>query len=186
MTIHNLPRECKGFIVSILDILEAECMSLNPELKASYEIVLQDLESERQQVQGQLGPLQARLKELHHSIRTLSDKLYPDTPFLFRSPTPIRPPSLKYASISVRWAILDLLSGTPPMTTAEIAEMLKTKGVRTKATNFVNNVSSVLSTTMKEHAEVQQLTDGKWQLSDTGKSAIDHIRTTPRFQRGCA
>lgn len=161
-------------------------MSLNADVKASYEVVLCDLEAEKQQVQQQLVPLQARLKELHNSIVTLSKKLSPEAP-LFRFPTPIRPSSQKYANISVRWAILDLLNDTSSMSTAEIAEALREKGVRTKAANFANNVSAVLTTTMKErHKEVEQLPDGKWQLNVNGKNAIEHIRTTPKFRRGCA
>lgn len=71
-----------------------------------------------------------------------------------------------------------------PMSTAEIAERLKAGGVQTKAANFANNVSAVLSTTMKEqHKEVQQLPDGTWELTDNGESAIEHIRTTPKFRR---
>jgi hypothetical protein len=161
-------------------------MALSAGVKASYEIVLRDLEEEQQQVHQQLAPLQARLRELHNSILTLSKKISPDAP-LFRSPTPIRQPNQKYANITVRWAILDILYDASAMTTAEIAEILKDKGVRTKAANFVNNVSAVLSTTMKErHKEVEQLPDGKWQLSENGKHAIDYIRTTSKFQRGCA
>jgi mRNA-degrading endonuclease toxin of MazEF toxin-antitoxin module len=69
------------------------------------------------------------------------------------------------------------------MTTAEIAESLLAAGVQTKAANFANNVSAVLSTTMREqpHGEVQ-LSDGKWQLTEKGKAAIDYIRTTPKFR----
>jgi len=85
--------------------------------------------------------------------------------------------------MSVRWAVLDLLAESEPKTTAEIAEALIAAGVQTKAANFVNNVSAVLSTTMKEaHSEVQQLADGKWQLTENGRSAIEHIRTTPKFR----
>lgn len=73
------------------------------------------------------------------------------------------------------------------MNTSEIAEALKAAGVQTRATNFANNVSAVLSTTMKEkHSEVEQLPDGRWQLTETGVNAIEYIRTTPRFRRALA
>ncbi len=158
-------------------------MAPTVELKASYEAVLRDLQTEQQQIQQQLGPLQARLKELHHTINTLSKRVSPDAS-LSRAPLPFRQPSLKYANMSVRWAILDLLNDSLAMTTPEIAETLKEKGVQTKAANFANNVSAVLSTTMKDkHKEVQQLPDGKWQLNENGKNAITHIRTLPKFRR---
>jgi hypothetical protein len=159
-------------------------MPLTPELRASYEAVVRDQESERDEIQQQVSVGQARLKELHNSISTLLKRLNPDTVTAspFGSVTPSRPPSRKYAYMSVRWAILDLLAESEPKTTAEIAEALIAAGVQTKAANFVNNVSAVLSTTMKEeHGEVQ-LADGKWQLTENGKSAIEHIRTTPKFR----
>jgi hypothetical protein len=160
-------------------------MPLSPELRASYEAVLHDQESERDEVQQQVSAGQARLKELHNSISTLLKRLSPDAIVLHSldSVTPSRPPSRKYATMSVRWAILDLLAESEPKTTAEIAEALIAAGVQTKAANFVNNVSAVLSTTMKEaHDEVQQLPDSKWKLTDNGRSAIEHIRNLPKFR----
>ena len=160
-------------------------MPLTTELKSSYEAVLHDLEVERNEAQEQITSLQARLKELHNSISTLTRRLSPDVSVSpsSHSLTPSRLPNRRYASMSVRWAILDLLAESEPKTTAEIAEVLIAAGVQTKAANFANNVSAVLSTTMKEqHKEVQQLPDGKWQLTENGRSAIEHIRTTPRFQ----
>jgi hypothetical protein len=158
-------------------------MTLTSDLKANYEAVLRDLEDNRQQVQQQLAVLQAELKQLHNSISTLSKRLNPDAPP--RPLAPPRPQNLKYANISVRWAILDLLNDSQAMATAEIAEALKSAGVQTRAANFANNVSAVLSTTMKEHGEVQSLPDGKWELTENGKQAIGHIRTTPKFRRDC-
>src|ERR1019366_10259401 len=131
-------------------------MPLNSDLKSSYQAVLHDLESERQQVQQQIAPLQARLKELHASIVTLAKRINPDASSQFTAP---RPAPLTYANMSVRWAILDLLMDSQTaMATAEIADALLAAGVPTRAANFANNVSAVLSTTMKEkHNEVQQL-----------------------------
>jgi hypothetical protein len=162
-------------------------MPLTPELKASYEAVLHDQESEYAEVQQQVSAGQARLKELNNSMGTLRKRLNPDeataTSPLLTSANPSRQSSRKYAYMSVRWAILDLLAESEAKTTAEIAEALISAGVQTKAANFVNNVSAVLSTTMKEqHDEVQQISDGKWSLTENGKSAIEHIRTLPKFQ----
>ena len=159
-------------------------MPLSHDLKANYEAVLRDLEAQRQQVQQELAQLQARLKELHGTILTLSKSIGIDA-----SSRPLatpRPANLKYANISVPWAILDLLNDSEAMNTSEIAEALKAAGVQTRAANFANNVSAVLTTTMqKDHNEVEQLADGKWKLTSNGESAIAHIRTTPRFVRDC-
>jgi hypothetical protein len=161
-------------------------MPLTPELRASYEAVLHDQESEYSDVQLQISAGQAKLKELNNSISTLRKRLNPDTITSISSSgsvTPSRPSSDRYAFISVRWAILDLLYDSQPKTTAEIAEALIAAGVKTKAANFSNNVSAVLSTTLKEeHSEVRQLPDSKWELTENGRSAIEHIRTTPKFR----
>lgn len=150
-------------------------MPLNSDLKASYEAVLQDLEAKRADVQHQVGDLQKRLHDLNHSIATIAKNFSPETP---SSPLLIsRPASSKYGNTSVRWAILDLLSDSEPRTTAEIADTLLAGGIPTKAANFANNVSAVLTTTMKEtRKDVEQLPDGKWALTESGHATIEHIR----------
>lgn len=157
-------------------------MPLTGDLKAHFEAVLQHLEAERQQKQQEVAAGQARIKELNTSITTLSRTLNPDAPL--RSSSSLRPASLKYANISVRWAILDILHDSGPMLTASLADALKAAGVQTRAANFVNNVSAVLSATMKEASEVQQSSDGHWELTKTGVEKIEYIRTTPKFRRG--
>jgi hypothetical protein len=158
-------------------------MSLNTEERASFEIVLKVLLAELDQVQEQLSPLQAKQKELHHSINTISARLTPD-PLLPTRPLTARSASQKYTHMSVRWAILDLLSDAAALSTAEVAEELLNHGVQTKAANFANNASAVLGSMMKgSHKEVQQTSDGKWQLNENGKQAITYIRTTPKFRR---
>lgn len=158
-------------------------MPLSTELKASYEAVLHDLEAEQAETHQQLAQHQNRLKELHHSILTLRKKLDADPP-LPTSTIPLRQPDKKYAFLSVRWAILDLLAESEAKTTGEIADALLKAGLPTKAANFANNVSAVLSNMMKEgkHKEVRQLTDGRWELTDNGHRAIEYIRTMPKFQ----
>jgi len=122
-------------------------MSLNGDIKASYEAVMADLETQRAAIQSQLAPLQARVKELNHSITTLRSVLHPEPSAPTSSQS--RPSSTRYAFTSVRWAILDTLIDSGPMTTADLAEVIKAAGVSTKAANFANNVSAVLSTTRK-------------------------------------
>lgn len=157
-------------------------MQLPLDLKTSYEAVLNDLELERSEALQQISALQAHLKELQHSIATLTRRLNSDAP-ASSSSIPSTAPSKRYAAMSTRWAILDLLAESEPKTTAEIAESLKAAGIETRAVNFANNVSAVLTTTMKEQhkEEVRQLSDGRWELTENGKSAIEHIRTTPKF-----
>lgn len=158
-------------------------MPLTQDLRSSYEAVLSDLELERDETIKQVSVLQARLKELHHGITTLTKRVNSDAPNSSSS-IPSTAPTKRYSAMSTRWAILDLLADSEPKTTAEIADALKAAGIETRAANFANNVSAVLSTTMKEQhkEEVRQLSDGKWELTENGRSAIEHIRTTPKFQ----
>jgi hypothetical protein len=155
--------------------------------RAGYEIVLEDLENERTAVHREVAELQRRLKELDFNIASLSRRLNAN-PIAAATPRQqsIFPPEQKYAFISVRWAILDLLNDSEPMTTADIAEVLKACGVKTKAANFTNNVSAVLSTSMREKDQEEvEVVDGKWKLTERGRNAIFHIRMTPKFLQSC-
>lgn len=152
---------------------------------AAYEIVLKDLKGERDEKLQQMSNLRSSVKELNSSIVMIERKLNPATSSSQTS-FPLSPSKVNYANISVRWAILDLLHASEPKATSELAEALLAAGVKTKATNFANNVSAVLSTTMRdEHGEVNQLPDGRWTLTEKGNDAIEYIRTTPKFKRGC-
>lgn len=160
-------------------------MQMPTDLKSSYDAVLRDLEAERDERIKQVAEHQGRIRELNVSISTLYKRLNTDNTPSATSGEAIlsHPANQKYASLSVRWAILDMMANSEPKSTAEIADALINLGVQTKAANFANNVSAVLSTTMKEHHnEVEQLPDGKWCLTENGRSAIEHIRTTSRFQ----
>lgn len=157
-------------------------MPLTNDKKAQYEAVKHDLEEERRQKLEQIASLNADVRDLNASINTLSKRIDPDATEPYPSTTPIRP-ALKYANLSVRWAILDLLHGSTPKATGEIAEALKAGGIPTNAANFANNVSAVLTTTMKENGEVTQVAD-KWELTDRGKEKIEHIKTTSKYRRG--
>jgi len=154
--------------------------------KAVLEAAFQVFEAERLDIMQQLGPLQARLREVQGTQANLLKRISPDAPS--HSTTPHRPLHQKYAKFGVRWAILDLLNNSPEgMSTSEIAEALTAGGIQTEAANFANNVSAVLSTTMKmSRKEVESLSDGKWKLTPIGVSAIHHIQSTEKFERACA
>lgn len=168
-------------------------MSINSDLKGQYVAVLEDLSRERTDVQRDLGSLQKRLRELDNTITTLRRRVDPafepsQRPLLEMPMQPIQAydPEQKYAYIGVRWAILHLLSESSAMATADIAEKLKAAGVRTKAANFSNNVSAVLTTTMRSKGlEEVEAIDGKWRLTDLGRNKIAHIVTTEDFLRAC-
>lgn len=158
-------------------------MPQDVESKTAYELAYRHLEAERLEIMKDLVPLNARLKEVLGTQASLLKRINPDA--TLRSANSSRP-NQKYARISVRWAILDLLNqSSSGMSTSEIAEALKAGGVQSEAANFANNVSAVLTTTMKSKQEVVSLPDGKWKLSPNGESAITHIQATDKFLRAC-
>lgn len=162
-------------------------MPLSSDKRASYEVVLRDHEQERDELQQEISERQSRLKEVQNYIAYVGRRLAEDSPS--KNPpaqTSSRIQTQRYANMSMRWAILDLLNDDGAMTTAEIAKALEDAGnkERSRAANFANNVSAVLSTTMKEQRkEVEQLPDGRWQLTENGKNSIAYIHTTPKFRR---
>jgi hypothetical protein len=158
-------------------------MPQDTQTKPAYEAAFRCLEAERLEIMRDLKPLNARLKEVLGTQASLLKRINPDSSSPIQNPSR---PNQKYARISVRWAILDLLNQSPDgMSTAEIAEALVAGGVQSEAANFANNVSAVLTTTMKAKQEVVSLLDGKWRLSPNGESAIAHIQTTDKFLRAC-
>ncbi len=171
-------------------------MAISPELKIQYEAVLKALEVDREDARREIATLQKKLREHDSAIITIRQKIDPSTtrPVVVQSfpndharQDQRYQPQYKYALISVRWAILHLLSeASRPMSTADIAEALKSAGVQTKAANFSNNVSAMLSTTMREkdHEEVEAV-DGKWRLTAVGRNKIAHIVTTAEFIKRC-
>jgi hypothetical protein len=150
------------------------------DIKPQLKVVLDHFHEIRDRTQAQIGELTTKLREQNQTIASLSRELYGSN-----APLPVSVATHKYAKASVRWAILDLLANSTPLNTPEIAEILKSEGVTTKAANFTNNVSAVLSSTMKGVGEVRQTSDEKWELTEKGRNAIYHIRLTPKFRKSC-
>jgi hypothetical protein len=153
---------------------------VSDDIKLHLQAVLDHYCEVRNQTHAQVSELQAKLKEQQNTIASLAKELYGSSV----PPSVNLIGSMKYANISVRWAILDVLE-SGPLATADIADILKREGVTTKAANFTNNVSAVLSTTMKGVDEVRQTPDGKWELTEKGQNAIYHIRPSPKFKKSC-
>jgi hypothetical protein len=159
-------------------------------LRQHYDAVLADLQTERNDVHKEVSTLQRKLKELDYNIGSLSRRLGITPVFpAFSSANPLQSAiaeSQRYSTASVRWAVLlELNKSIGPMSTQEIADALLTGGIRTKASNFNNNVSAVLSD-MKTNKNEADVTDGKWALTEIGKSAAEHIayKLRRRVNRG--
>lgn len=161
--------------------------SIEGSRKAQFEGVVEHLEHEREEIHREVAGLQRKLRDLDNAIATLRQRI---DPAYKPSVTPVEsryPADQRYAFISVHWAILHLLSeAKAPMTTAEIAEALTAAGVKTRAANFANNCSAVLTANMRIRGdeEVESI-DGAWRLTEKGRNKIAHIVTSPKFRKGC-
>jgi hypothetical protein len=141
---------------------------MNNNIRPHYIAVLEHQKKQRDEKHAQIAKLSAELKEHHNTIASIACFLYGENSVIAVAATKVaRPP--KYANVSVRWAILDLLCSSPPLTPLEITEVLKREGaaVTSKAAHFSNNVSAVLSSSMKRNGEVQKV-NHKWELTKQG------------------
>jgi hypothetical protein len=157
----------------------------------AWEITIQDLGKRKAALEEELAEIELTLASLrklykvssipsHESLRPISPPpLYGG---MTLPPTrPSAPNAGRFSSISVRWAVLWLLNDdlTEGASTPEIAQHLLSDGVTSKSTNFNSNVSAVLSA-MRDRGEVQQDAT-KWFLTDDGRQAWSHIRSSRVF-----
>lgn len=166
---------------------------LTDELTAHYQAVLKDLITRRSEHQRAVSEHQRGIRDLDPIISSISRMLQGEpgthpivqaqaaTPVAAKTPNPIGGHGHRYATISTRWAILDSLDrASGPMSVSDIAEALLADGIPTKAANFANNVSAVLSD-MKSSRGEADTKDGKWEITSNGRSAINHIRASRRI-----
>lgn len=94
------------------------------------------------------------------------------------------PPHLRYAGISVRWALLCLMAEhvTEAIGTTEMAEALKAGGVRSSGANFNANVSAVVSDMARKRAELEAVAEGKYRVTDHGREVWDGIKRNPQYR----
>jgi hypothetical protein len=146
---------------------------MNDEIKSHYDAVLKDLDQRVEDSRRQLAELQARMKELHFTRQNIQKLMTPDGP-VRASPNS---ESQKYTDLSVRWAILCLLTEiNVARSIPEIAEALCAGGIRTTARDFNNNVSAVLSQMKAKEKPEVQVFDGKWSITEVGRGAWSHIK----------
>jgi hypothetical protein len=147
-----------------------------------YRAVLDDLQRQKNLAQFKIVELDNAIASLHRLIPEEAKDALP-------TPTPANPPAVtvvhgKYAGMSVRWAILNLLAedASHPMSTGGIATALQEGGITSAGKNFAGNVSAVLSDMGRVRREVTS-TDSGWVITDTGKSAWAHISAKRRGEQ---
>ena len=145
-----------------------------------YRAVLDDLQNQR-------NVLQYRIKEIDTAITSLH-RLIPEgannevrTPTMTNVPSAVVPQG-KYAGMSVRWAVLNLLAedATAPMTTGDIADaLLRAAESLAGATSFTREyVSAVLSGMNHDRHEVSAGENG-WVITERTAGGV-HGRTSAR------
>jgi hypothetical protein len=157
---------------------------VNESVGEHFGAVLRTIDARRREVQRQVGELQRQLREIETTISTIL-QLAPSevaNNFVDETSAPrtnrlALPDSQKYTQISSRWAILWILNEvTIPMSIQEIALALQAGGFHTEAANFNNIVSAVLSRMKSDKGEVDVI-DGKYTITEVGRSAIAYIQT---------
>jgi hypothetical protein len=136
-----------------------------------YRAVLDDLLKQRNQLQYKISEIDAAVSALR--------KLMPEAEIVSHvaRQVPLAISGGKYAGMSVRWGILQLLSedAVGPMVTGQIAEALVMGGIRSDGKNFPGNVSAVLSDMNRIKQEVENTENG-YVITSKGRSAWIHIK----------
>lgn len=144
---------------------------------AQYRAVLDDMLKQRVQ-------LAARLDETDAAISAMR-KMMPDSEASVGQQRPSVPVigDGKYAGMSVRWGVLNLLaeSANTRMTTSDIASALQAGGIVTSGKSFAANVSAVLSDMYRGKQEVVSGDDG-WELTEKGRQACAYANASKSRQ----
>lgn len=166
---------------------------MNNDLHVHYDAVLGAERAERERIRAEISSLNQQLKQKDAVIAALAASLNVADGNT-RTPVKAQPASsigvavesLPYAGISVRWAILNMMSEHQPagqlLGTAELAEKLVAGGVRSGAGNFAANVSAVVSDMVKNREELEPADDGKYRLTQKGRETWMTIRTSRRYR----
>ena len=153
------------------------------DLSNHYRVVLDDLRHRRSSLVRELEEIDASINVLQRQGNVSGSNASESGHSLSYSlpPTKNQP---NYSHMSVRWAILWLLSDLSPQArkTGDIARALRDGGYpTTMGDRFSNSVSAVLSA-MKVKGEVETVEDGAYRITQTGREVWDHISTTDRFK----
>lgn len=137
-------------------------------VESSYKLVMQNLRREQVKAHEEIARLQQRAKDLDQAFAALGRLTNPSAKS-DAAPAEAAVESAGtvgiYANLSVRKAILAVLTGSRRVSVAQIAEALKAGGIKTNARRFVKNVSTVLAS-MKTAGEVRRRA-AKWSLAQS-------------------
>jgi hypothetical protein len=137
--------------------------------------VQEHLDRKRQKLKRDYEEIEATLSGIRREIaaqRTGQAALFPEVE---RAPA-----RTKFQNISMRWAILWLLSESlGPMQTPSIADALRDGGVAERP-NFNSIVSAILSQ-MAQKREVERIDSSGYQLTDDGRQIWEGVQRSEKF-----
>jgi hypothetical protein len=89
----------------------------------------------------------------------------------------------RYVGMSVRWAVLKLLSehAPGPLKSSEVASFLASGGIVSKGKDFTANVSAVISDMVKVRKELEPAEENTYRLTDNGRLAWAAIKHSPKY-----
>jgi hypothetical protein len=149
-----------------------------------YQAVLRDLELRRSRCQNELAELDQTIGGIKKLLSSTAS-LFMATPATTAASQDriVLPAAQKYAGMSVRWAILNLLAedAPEPMRSSEIAIKLVEGGIISRGSDFAANVSAVISDMVNKRNEVERNDESAYSLSDNGRLAWAAIKHSPKY-----
>lgn len=161
---------------------------MNKELYEHYKAILKAEEAEAEDLKAERERIDGRLEQTQASIARISAKIsdyHEATPAGGSEPVQV-PERLKYAGMSVRWAILRLMAdgGAEDLSTSQMAETLKNGGVSSGGKNFAGNVSAVVSEMVRVKRELESPASGIYRITALGREKWDTIRHSAKYRFG--
>ena len=148
-----------------------------------YQAVLRDLEVRRSRCQRELADIEQTMGGIRKLMNS-SASLFVSAPIVaVPNDHASVPEDKKFAGMSVRWAILKLLSeeAPGPLKTLEIASLLASGGISSNSKDFTGNVSAVVSDMVNKRSELESAEGNAYKLTDNGRLAWAAIKHSPKY-----
>lgn len=168
---------------------------MDKELYEHYKAILaaeqaeaKQLEIEKQRVETKIETVRASIARIRAKIEAHEEAIAVKPMNLFStSPSPLAiPERLKYAGMSVRWAILNLMADgwVDQLTTPQMAEALIAGGVSSRGQNFNANVSAVVSEMHRQKNELAPggTEPGTYRITPHGREVWESIKHTGKYR----
>lgn len=164
---------------------------MNNDLQAHYEAVLNAERAECERLRTEIKRFTQLLKQKEGVVAALASSLSTDDAMarILVKPLPFPQAPIteaRFEGISVRWAILSLMTDHTPdgdsLTPAQMSEALVAGGVRSGGVNFAANVSAVVSA-MKAKNELEPTGEGgTYRVTAHGRDVWQTIKVSRMYR----